>query len=392
MVLTAVGMPLDLAGPGTRVFVIDLVAVATFASCWLLNGRGHRTASRIVLGFVANAVVLDGVLEVGAVAELRAVFFPLVILPFLVFDRAERLWVIVFTAIPVACYFLTWAFQQAPAPGAPSAIYVCYAPALAFTAIAAGTYVFVHVERNAEDAVQAAQARAAQGARLAALGEMSSGIAHEIRNPLAAINLAAAQIAERPGEATLVAELGARIQRIVTRASRIIDALRSFTRDASGDPFLPTPVDRIIQDAVDLCGKRFADHGVTLTVGAVPANLVVECRSVQLSQVLVNLLGNAWDAVATATDRWVQIDVHTEGDRLELAVTDSGPGVPADARARIFEPFFTTKSPDRGTGLGLSLSRNLVEAHRGTLTLDPDSPHTRFVIRVPRTQPRARPD
>ncbi len=287
---------------------------------------------------------------------------------------------------PIAAYFGIGAIERPPEPGVATSIYLFYAPVLAFTMLIAGAYVLAYVERDADDKLQKARARAAEGARLVALGEMSSGIAHEIRNPLAAIHLAATQIATHPDDPTQVAQLGERIQRIVMRASRIIDALRSFARDASADPFVPTRVDQILADTLELCGKRFADHGVELTVDVVPPELVVECRSVMLAQVLVNLLGNAYDAVAASAERWVRLAVHADQERVEIAVTDSGPGIPAGAHVRIFEPFFTTKPPERGTGLGLSLSRDLVESHHGTLELDTRSPHTRFVIRIPLTQ------
>lgn len=387
LVLSLSSVSLDLVGGVVFVVVIDLAAAAAFASCWMLNARGHRTTARVVLMAAANGAMLGGVLGVGAVAELRVVFFPLALLPFLVFDLRERAWLTVFVAIPVACYFVTEHLVR-PQPGLALAVNMVYAPLLSFIVIITGSAVFAYIDRDAEDKLLRARAQAAQGARLVALGEMSSGIAHEIRNPLAAIHLAATQIAERPDDPALVAQLGERIQRIVMRASRIIDALRSFARDASGDPFVTTPLERIIGDSLELCGKRFADRGVELTVTAVPPDLAIECRPVQLSQVLVNLLGNAYDAVASAAERWVRIDVHRDRERIEIAVTDSGPGVPAAVRPRLFEPFFTTKAPDRGTGLGLSLSRGLVEAHHGTLDLDTESAHTRFVIRIPLTQQR----
>jgi len=387
-VLSFASTPLDALGGSVSLAVMDLVGTAAFASCWLLNARGHRTAARAVLLLVANGAILSGVLQVGADAGVRTAFLPLVLLPFLVFGLSERGWLTVFVAIPVAAYFVSGTMERG-SPGVAMDVYLVYSPALAFTMIVGGSVVFASIERTAEDKLVQVRARAAQGARLAALGEMASGISHEIRNPLAAIHLAATEIARRPDDPTQVAQLGERIQRIVMRASRIIEALRSFARDASDDPFVPAPVDRVIGDALELCGKRFSDHGIALTVGTVPPDLVVECRSLQLSQVLVNLLGNAFDAVASAAERWVRIDVHADRDRIELAVTDSGPGVPAAARHRLFEPFFTTKAPDRGTGIGLSLSRGMVEAHHGTLDLDTESPQTRFVIRIPRTQPHA---
>jgi signal transduction histidine kinase len=389
-VLVVSGIPLDAVGAPIAVTLIDLVATAAFASCWLLNARGHRDAARVVLLLAANAVILDGMLEIGSVAELRTLFLPLVLLPFLVLGTSERGWLTVFVVIPVACYFVTGAVEPI-APARAIGVYLIYAPALAFTMIVAGSAVFAYVERNAEARLLRTRALAAQATRFAALGELSSGIAHEIRNPLAAIHLAATQLAERPDDPVQVAQLGERIQRIVMRASRIIDALGAFARDASRDPFAPAPVERIIDDALELCGKRFADHGIELTVGALPPGLVVECRSLQLSQVLVNLLGNAYDAVASAPERWVRIEVTADDEWLDLAVTDSGPGIPEAVRLRIFEPLFTTKPAGRGTGIGLSLSRGLVEAHRGTLWLDPEAPHTRFVSRIPLTQPPGEP-
>ncbi|MBL0219799.1 MAG: HAMP domain-containing histidine kinase [Myxococcales bacterium] len=380
--------PLDAVGAPFLTVVVDLAATAAFVSCLLFNRRRHYFAARVMLMLTANAAILAGVLQVGAVAELRTVFFPLVLLPFLVLGTSERGWLFLFVAIPIAGYFVTGTMDPPP-PGLAMTVYRVYAPVLTFTMIAAGSAVFTHVERNAEARLLQARARAAQGARLVALGEMSSGIAHEIKNPLAAIHLAATQIAERPDQPTLVAQLGEQIKRIVMRASRIIDALRLFSRDASADPFVAAPVERILGDALELCGKRFTEHGIDLVVDPVPTGLEIECRHLQISQVLVNLLGNAYDAVAvdSVSERWVRIEVHADRDRLELAVTDSGAGVPAAAQARIFEPFFTTKGPDRGTGIGLSLSRGLVAAHHGTLELDTESRNTRFVIRIPMVQP-----
>jgi signal transduction histidine kinase len=384
MFLTITSVPLDFHA-STLLGVIDLIATAAFALCWILNARGHRTAARVSLMLAAHGVILGGVLEIGGLAELRTVFFPLVLLPFFVFGLGERGWLATFAAIPVAEYFLT--AQVTPVGGVALRVNLIYAPALTFTMIIASSAVFAYIHRNAEDKLQRTQARAAQGARLAALGEMSSSIAHEIRNPLAAIHIAATQVVEHANNPAQIIELGERVQRIVMRASRIIEGLRSFSRDAGGDPFVSTPVERIIADTLELCGKRLADNGVTLTVTGASPDLEVECRSLQLSQVLMNLVSNAYDAVATATaERWVRIEARREGESIELTVSDSGPGIAGELRDRIFEPFFTTKPVDRGTGLGLSLSRGIVEAHHGTLELDTASPCTRFVIRVPQVQ------
>jgi signal transduction histidine kinase len=383
--LSFASTPIDAWGGIPLLAAYDAFGTIAFATVWWLNARRRPTAARVLLLCAANLEIVTGAAMSGNVEEVRSVFFPLVLLPFLVFGLRERGWLAVFIAVPIGCYFATSQLSP-PVPSAALSIYMIYAPLLAFTMIIGGVSLFAYIDVQVHKKLLEARERAAQDARLVALGEMSSGIAHEIRNPLAAIHLAATQLVEHPEDGAHVGELGERIQRIVKRASRIIDSLRSFARDASNDPFVEAPVDRIVGDALELCGRRFTDHGIALAVATVPAELVVECRPVQITQVLVNLLSNAFDAVASAPERRVQIEVSVDDDALTIAVIDSGSGIDPATRAHLFEPFFTTKPPDRGTGLGLSLSRRIVEAHHGTLELDDAAPSTRFVMRIPRAQ------
>jgi C4-dicarboxylate-specific signal transduction histidine kinase len=112
-------------------------------------------------------------------------------------------------------------------------------------------------------------------------------------------------------------------------------------------------------------------------------------RPVQLSQVFLNLLNNAFDAIEGAPSPWIRVELYSEDDFIEVSVTDSGPGVAKEIRSRIMEPFFTTKPLGKGTGLGLSVSAGIMKAHHGSLFLDETSPNTRFVVRMPRRQGRS---
>lgn len=385
--LAVTGTPLDVIGRAYPLVIIDAVSVLLFVSCLSLNARGHRMAARVVLMSASNLVILGGIVSTGADAEIRAMCFPLVLMPFLVFDTTERVPLTVFVVIPIAAYFTASRIGFGAATVVQD-IYIVYAPVLSFVMIVSGTYVFAAIDRSADEKLLHTRARAATSARLAALGELSSGIAHEVRNPLAAIHLAATQIGERPTETAQVVHLAERISRIVMRASKIIETLRAFARDASSDPFAPAPVQRIVADTLELCGKRVAEHGVELMLPPIAPDLVVECRAMQLSQVLMNLIVNAYDAVDKSYERWVRIEARALDKQVEISVTDSGTGVATAMQSRIFEPFFTTKPVDQGTGLGLSLSRDLVEAHHGTLTLDSESTNTRFVMRLPKVQPQ----
>jgi C4-dicarboxylate-specific signal transduction histidine kinase len=175
------------------------------------------------------------------------------------------------------------------------------------------------------------------------------------------------------------------------RMTRIVRTVRSLARDVSGDPFESVALAQMIRDVLFLAEERLRKLAVAIRLGPVAEDLRVECRGAQISQVLLNLIGNAADAVRDLPERWIELDVREKQEAVEIAVTDSGAGIPVAIRERIMAPFFTTKPPGQGTGLGLSISRALVEAHGGSLRIDPLSAHTRFVVWLPRRQPAGAP-
>ena len=140
----------------------------------------------------------------------------------------------------------------------------------------------------------------------------------------------------------------------------------------------------LVADALELCSSRFHYHRVRMKVSAIPEDLKIEARGVQIAQVLLNLLNNSFDAVEHLEDRWISIDVAETPDAVELSVTDSGKGVPAEIREKIMQPFFTTKEIGKGTGLGLSISKGIVDSHSGQFFLDAACANTRFVVRLPK--------
>jgi len=235
------------------------------------------------------------------------------------------------------------------------------------------------------------EAALVHASKMSSLGEMAGGLAHEINNPLAIIHGYSEKVlvdlkAGRVSPERIHSSVE-KIMKTADRIAKIIKGLRSFARDGESDPYETASAAQLVQDTLEFCNARFASHGVKLEVAPLAEDFRIECKPVQLSQVLLNLLNNAYDAIEKTPDPWIRIEVAPpEAGRFRIRITDSGRGIPAEIAERIMQPFFTTKEVGKGTGLGLSISSGIIRDHKGTLTLDPSSPNTCFVIELPVSQ------
>lgn len=217
--------------------------------------------------------------------------------------------------------------------------------------------------------------------RLAALGEMASGIAHEINNPLTVI-LARASLIEMKITDAAVLDSIKKIQHHAQRISKITRGLRVFSREESSDPMSEFPLNEIMEDSLAISSERSKSNGVRI-YSAIEDNLIGFGRGYQVSQILINLLNNANDAVAGTAFGEIHLSAHREENKIKVRVWDNGPGVPSAIERKIMSPFFTTKGVGKGTGLGLSISLGIAKAHGGDLRLNRSISDSCFELTLP---------
>ncbi|MBS1970368.1 MAG: PAS domain S-box protein [Bdellovibrionales bacterium] len=247
--------------------------------------------------------------------------------------------------------------------------------------------------KKAQQTILEQQEKLVAASRLSAIGEMAAAITHEINNPLGVILGRVEMLKSMLNDPTLDKEelfkVADTIEVTGQRIAKIVRSMKTMAHHSQEQELsAKVPVLSLIEDALDLCQHRFKNHGVDLKTPVIDPNLIIDCRSHQIVQVLVNLLNNSFDAVQQLPQKWVKIELQEHEHNIDIIITDSGAGIPEEVQKKMFNPFFSTKSVQYGTGLGLSISVGIIHKNGGSLQYDRKSPHTRFVIQLPKKLPK----
>ena len=234
---------------------------------------------------------------------------------------------------------------------------------------------------------QELEMKLSHSSRMMALGEMASGIAHEINNPLAIIkgkiSLLSRKLIKENVKADIFQKDIEALDRTVTRINNIVRGLSMYSRKHnSDDSFDKVDIKTIIEDTLSLCSEKFRIAGVNLIVKPFQG-VFIDCRPAQIAQILTNLLNNSFDAIQHYELKWIEIDVTQEDDLVEVFVKDCGPGISKEITDKMMQPFFTTKEVGKGTGLGLSISSGIAEMHGGLLKYI-EAENTCFCLALPK--------
>ena len=245
-----------------------------------------------------------------------------------------------------------------------------------------GTCQDITAQVDLEKKLEFERAKSTQAAKLASLGQMSAGIAHEINNPLTII----------VGMTNLIhrclqnpQELQHKIDSIrngAQRISKIVDGLKKFSRTSDSNLRHPRKVSKIIEEGLLLTHLKSKQHDVKIDY-IIDVECEILCQEIEIEQVVVNLINNSIDAVKDFDNRWIKVSVFQTDNQAVIQISDSGKGFTENSKKNLFQPFFTTKEIGEGTGLGLSICKGIIEDHAGTINLIEGSEHTCFEVRLP---------
>jgi C4-dicarboxylate-specific signal transduction histidine kinase len=214
------------------------------------------------------------------------------------------------------------------------------------------------------------QEQLVQAGKLATLGELTTGVAHELNNPLNNIGLFIGNVIDLielggGDSAKMLHQLNSAMQQ-VRKATEIISHLRTFGRVAPVS-YEPVSIRSVIESALSLMQQQLHLRQIEVIMRFPPHDVVVIGNPIQLEQVFLNLLTNARDAMAHVARKVITISCKVSLQMADISVQDTGPGIPAELEKRIFDPFFTTKEVGAGTGLGLSITYGIIKEHQGTI-------------------------
>lgn len=229
-------------------------------------------------------------------------------------------------------------------------------------------------------------ARSQFASRMAALGEMAGGVAHEINNPLAIINGLVEQsvraLEHHSDRKEFVLEKLNRVMAAVDRIRRIVKSMRYVSHQTGeSEEFMIAQTEDLVEDVMNISFEKFKNSGIELLVENIP-QVSVKTKPVLVSQVLINLLNNAFDELnqpyQLGTKRFVKIRFNQNAKKLVVSVENSGPLITSHVQSKLFQPFFTTKEIGKGTGLGLSICKGIVESMGEEIWFERQLPRTTF--------------
>ncbi len=261
---------------------------------------------------------------------------------------------------------------------------LCYRPVPEINAI--NIYGFDISERKQmERTLEDERARNMHSVKMATLGEMAGGMAHELNTPLGLLQLSLEQLLKSRDNTERFFDIAKEMEMTIEKMSRLINGFKTFSRSSDSDQFTFTSFKKLFSESMQLCEMSLKNKGIEFSYTTDIADISVECHPSEISQVIMNLVQNASDAIEKLDEKWIRVEVD-HSDELCISVIDSGNGVPEEVYEKMFIPFYTTKDVGKGTGLGLAIIKGIMEKHNGSISLNRENENTCFRFTLPLIQ------
>jgi signal transduction histidine kinase len=369
-------------------FSLIIVTVGTLILnpiVFILMKNKFKRSSRLMFLFNCSVYIFGTNLGLGNLVNNEYYYFPAVLLAFLIIDSKNKRDLIFGISLPIMFWILSMTIKTSLVPeklmlanyNYDILIFINFVGAFLLTCIF--SFIFIKTIEEHRKILVA-------NAKMSSLGEMASGVAHEINNPLFILSGITEQMKRKNfnEDYTLESRFNdlSKIDKSVERIIKIVRGLKVFSRNSENDPFEKTSIKEIFLDTLEICNEKIKNLDIKFIVDY-SEDISIVCKSTQISQVFINLIGNSCDAIALLDVKWIEFKAERKDNTVVISVKDSGGGISSEVIDKMMQPFFTTKVAGKGTGLGLSISKRIIKEHNGKLYYDKMSTNTKFVIELP---------
>lgn len=347
----------------------------------LLLYKRFYDSARYLIALAGIADIFVTTDSVGPNAGYEFYYFTQILIPYITWSIDERWWKGTLLS-GISCVLLVVQqtvgtgifFETTEVPKEDKIVAIIVVMIYTFFVLIVARWKLFFAQRN----INNQQNELIHSTSLISLGEMAGGIAHEINNPLQSLSLQIRIMKEKVEDHQQLDLM----QNTITKMGRMVQGLKDLVRKDEGRLDGEFVFTKMIEDVLYISTHRLQKHEIQLSLIG-EDDYLLKGNATQISQVFINLLNNAIDAIKNLDSRWIRITIQPKSDYLHIAVTDSGNGIDPEVAGKIMQPFFTTKGPTQGTGIGLSISKSIIEKNMGSLNYDPHALNTTFVVLLP---------
>lgn len=372
------------------IVVIDVLSIVILYFCYYLNqhAKAHVGIPLFVL-FTISAIFLS-LFFVPYSPGVSIMLVPMVGLPILFISPKQK---VIRTFSIIVCIVFYFYAEFNISPSQKMLLKIDWPGSILMSSL---SFIFIILQYKFWEVINLSsrhklieqQGQLTASAQLSDLGIMSTGIAHEINNPLTIIQalnykmFKCIDVLPAKCKANMVDGL-ARQKKSIVRINKIVIGLRILSRNSENDPMLMENLHHIIQESIAFCYENAKSRGIDVTIENDNFDVEILCQRIQFEHVILSLLTNSLEAISDQKNPWVKIVVNSNDDEVIIRVIDCGDGIKDEIKGDILVPFFTTKSIGKGLGLGLYISSQVIEKYKGELTFSAGEEHTCFQIKLP---------